>query len=96
MDYNNSAIIIMTDAHRFLAQCPTFEKTLELWSYNSHWAPNEHQLQTSLSNKPNRKGTAIANPHISDWPDLSLLTYLVPIEMFKHFEHQTCHTPTAR
>jgi len=41
----------MTDAHRFLSLYPVFEKTLELWSYKRHWAPNEHQLQTSLSNK---------------------------------------------
>lgn len=55
MDYIMNTVIITTDAHRFLALYPAFQKTLELWSYKRHWAPTEHELQKKSVQKDKKK-----------------------------------------
>lgn len=76
MDYNNT---MTTDTHMFLI--PTFETMVELWSHKRHWAPNEHQLQTNLSNKPSSRGTAITNLYNTDLNSL----YLCILHPLKYF-----------
>lgn len=71
----------MMDAHRFLAVYPTFQKTLELWSYKRHWAPNEHELRKKSVQQDKKEQQLLTHTLVRDLTSLYSRTL--------HFERQT-------